>query len=73
MDASAGRCGFHERKDLIEKICENYGVLLIEAVADTIGVTIRSKQCGSFGNSSAISDNGNENNYWFCLRLLTRK
>lgn len=52
--------GFPGRADLIKKICEKHGALLIEDAAEAMGATIDGKQCGSFGDYSAISYNGNK-------------
>ena len=52
--------GFPGRIDLIKEICEKHGALLIEDAAEAMGATLNGKQCGSFGNYSAISYNGNK-------------
>ena len=52
--------GFPGRMDLIKKICEKHGALLIEDAAEAMGATLYGKQCGSFGDYSAISYNGNK-------------
>ena len=52
--------GFPGRIDLIKKICEEHGALLIEDAAEAMGATLNGKQCGSFGDYSAISYNGNK-------------
>jgi len=52
--------GFPGRMDIIKKICEKHGALLIEDAAEAMGATIGGKQCGSFGDYSAISYNGNK-------------
>ena len=52
--------GFPGRIDLIKRICERYGALLIEDAAEALGATLNGKQCGSFGDYSAISFNGNK-------------
>lgn len=57
---SAELYGFPARMDEIKKICENHGALLIEDAAEAMGATIDGKQCGSFGDYSAISYNGNK-------------
>ena len=46
--------------DEIKKICEKQGALFIEDAAEAMGATIDGKQCGSFGDLSAISYNGNK-------------
>lgn len=57
---SAELYGFPGRMDNIKKICEKHGALLIEDTAEAMGATINGKQCGSFGDYSAISYNGNK-------------
>lgn len=52
--------GFPGRVDVIKKICEEHGALLIEDAAEAMGATLFGKQCGSFGDYSAISYNGNK-------------
>lgn len=52
--------GFPGRIDEIKKICEKHGALLIEDAAEAMGATVDGKQCGSFGDYSAISYNGNK-------------
>ena len=46
--------------DVIKQICEKHGALLIEDAAEALGATVDGKQCGSFGDYSAISYNGNK-------------
>lgn len=43
----------------IKEICEKHGALLIEDAAEAMGATYEGQQCGSFGDYSAISYNGN--------------
>ena len=50
--------GFPGRMDLIKEICEKHGALLIEDAAEAMGATLHGRQCGSFGDYSAISYNG---------------
>ena len=57
---SAELYGFPGRIDKIKKICEKHGALLIEDAAEAMGATLLGKQCGSFGDYSAISYNGNK-------------
>ena len=52
--------GFPGRIDLIKEICEKHGALLIEDAAEALGATVNGRQCGSFGDYSAISYNGNK-------------
>ena len=57
---SAELYGFPGRMDEIKKICEKHGALLIEDAAEAMGATISGKQCGTFGDYSAVSYNGNK-------------
>ena len=52
--------GFPGRVDLIKQICEKHGALLIEDAAEAMGATVDGRQCGSFGDYSAVSYNGNK-------------
>ena len=52
--------GFPGRIDLIKQICEKHGALLIEDAAEAMGATVNGQQCGSFGDYSTISYNGNK-------------
>lgn len=52
--------GFPGRIDLIKRICEKHGALLIEDAAEAMGATLYGKQCGSFGDYAAVSYNGNK-------------
>lgn len=52
--------GFPGRIDLIREICKKHGAFLIEDAAEALGATLNGKQCGSFGDYSAISYNGNK-------------
>ena len=52
--------GFPSRVDLIKEICEKHGALLDEDAAEALGASVEGKQCGSFGDMSAISYNGNK-------------
>ena len=57
---SAELYGFPGRMDLIKRICEQHGALLIEDAAEALGASISGKPCGSFGDYAAISFNGNK-------------
>lgn len=52
--------GFPGRVDEIAAIAHKHGALLIEDAAEAMGATVKGKQCGSFGDYSAISYNGNK-------------
>lgn len=43
----------------IKEICENYGVLLVEDVAEAMGTSWDGIQCGFYGDYDAVSYNGN--------------
>ena len=57
---SAELYGFPGRMDEIKRICEAHGALLIEDAAEAMGATIDGRPCGSFGDYSAVSYNGNK-------------
>ncbi len=57
---SAELYGFTGRMDIIKEICRKHGALLIEDAAEAMGATISGRQCGSFGDYSAVSYNGNK-------------
>lgn len=52
--------GFPGRVDVIKEICHRHGAILIEDAAEAMGATVHGKQCGSFGDYTAISYNGNK-------------
>ena len=52
--------GFPGRMDIIKQICEKHSALLIEDAAEAMGATLFGKQCGTFGDYSAVSYNGNK-------------
>ena len=51
--------GFPGRVDEIKDICQQHGALLIEDAAEAMGATVHGTMCGSFGDYSAVSYNGN--------------
>ncbi len=57
---SAELYGFPGRMDEIKAICKKNGALLIEDAAEAMGATIDGVPCGSFGDYSAVSYNGNK-------------
>jgi len=52
--------GFSGDIHKVKEICEKHGALLIEDAAEALGTTWKGKSCGSFGDYSAISYNGNK-------------
>lgn len=52
--------GFSGNIKRIKEICEKHGALLIEDAAEAMGASWEGQQCGSFGDFSAISYNGNK-------------
>lgn len=52
--------GFSGRVTEIKKICEEHGALLIEDAAEALGSFYENQPCGSFGDYSVISYNGNK-------------
>ena len=52
--------GFPGKVERIKEICEKHNALLIEDAAEAMGATINNKPCGSFGDYSAVSYNGNK-------------
>lgn len=52
--------GFPGNVRQIKEVCGQHGALLIEDAAEAMGATWEGKQCGSFGDYSAISYNGNK-------------
>ncbi len=52
--------GFTGRMDLIKQICEKHGAILVEDAAEAMGASLNGKQCGSFGDYSVVSYNGNK-------------
>ena len=57
---SAELYGFPGRTDEIKRICEKHGALFIEDAAEAMGAFINGEPCGSFGDYSAVSYNGNK-------------
>ena len=44
----------------IQAICKRHGAILIEDAAEALAATYKGKQCGTFGQYSALSFNGNK-------------
>lgn len=52
--------GMPAKIDEIETICKKYGVFLIEDAAEALGSTYKGRKCGTFGDLSVLSFNGNK-------------
>lgn len=52
--------GFSGNMRKIKEICEKHGALLLEDAAEAMGASWEGQQCGTFGDYSAISYNGNK-------------
>ena len=52
--------GFPGPVDQIRDVCHKHGALLIEDAAEAMGAAVRGRPCGSFGDYSAVSYNGNK-------------
>ena len=57
---SAELYGFPGNIKRIKEICDQHGALLIEDAAEAMGATWDNMQCGTYGDYSAISYNGNK-------------
>lgn len=52
--------GVAAKVDEIKAICKKHNAILIEDAAEALGTSYKGKQCGSFGEFSVISFNGNK-------------
>ena len=52
--------GVAAKVDEIRAICQKHNAILIEDAAEALGTSYKGKQCGSFGEFSVISFNGNK-------------
>lgn len=52
--------GVAAKIDEIKAICKKHNAILIEDAAEALGTSYKGKQCGSFGEFSIISFNGNK-------------
>lgn len=52
--------GVAAKVDEIKEICKKHNAILIEDAAEALGTSYKGKQCGSFGEFSVISFNGNK-------------
>ncbi len=46
--------------DELQAVCDEYGAIMIEDAAESLGATYKGKQTGSFGRLACISFNGNK-------------
>ncbi len=52
--------GMPAQIDEIKSIADEYGIVLLEDAAESLGSAYRGRKCGAFGDVSAISFNGNK-------------
>lgn len=52
--------GFPCDIESVEKVCDRYGISLIEDAAESLGSSVKSKHTGTFGKAGIISFNGNK-------------
>ncbi|PVW15758.1 DegT/DnrJ/EryC1/StrS family aminotransferase [Marixanthomonas spongiae] len=52
--------GMPAKIDEIEAICKKYDVFLIEDAAEALGASYKGRKCGTFGDLSILSFNGNK-------------
>ncbi len=52
--------GMPAQIDKIEAICKQYGIFLIEDAAEALGSSYKGRKCGTFGDLSILSFNGNK-------------
>lgn len=52
--------GDSAKLDELCKLCDTYGITLIEDAAEALGSTYHGKKCGTFGGYGALSFNGNK-------------
>ena len=52
--------GTPAKLDEIQNICKQYGAILIEDAAESLGATFRGRQTGNFGKYNVVSFNGNK-------------
>ena len=53
-------CGIPANMDAIREICDRHGILLVEDAAESLGATYHGRACGTLGDYSALSFNGNK-------------
>lgn len=64
--------GVPAKVDEIREICQRHGAILIEDAAEALAATYRGRNCGTFGEYSILSFNGNKiitTSGVVCLRL----
>lgn len=52
--------GMPAKIDEIELVCKKYGIFLIEDAAEALGSSYKGRKCGTFGDLSILSFNGNK-------------
>lgn len=52
--------GMSANYEKIEAICNQYGIVIIEDSAESLGSTYKQKKCGTFGKYGILSFNGNK-------------
>lgn len=52
--------GVPAKLDEIQEVCRRHNAILIEDAAEALGATYRGRQCGTFGQYSVVSFNGNK-------------
>ncbi|MFT4697399.1 MAG: dTDP-4-amino-4,6-dideoxygalactose transaminase [Flavobacteriaceae bacterium] len=52
--------GMPAKIDEITSVCKKYGIFLIEDAAEALGSTYKGRACGTFGDISILSFNGNK-------------
>ena len=52
--------GTPAKLDVIRKLCDDHGMILIEDAAESLSATYKGRQTGTFGTYNAISFNGNK-------------
>ena len=57
---AANLYGTPAKLDVIKAVCDEFGAVLIEDAAESLGAIFKGKQTGTFGKYNAISFNGNK-------------
>lgn len=53
-------CGIPADMDAIRAICDKHGIILVEDAAESLGAVYHGRKCGTLGDYSALSFNGNK-------------